>query len=34
MDGSIKKIYAPAARKAWLKLITYINENNDITEGM
>jgi unsaturated rhamnogalacturonyl hydrolase len=27
-----KKIYAPAARKAWLKLITYINENNDITE--
>ena len=27
-----KKAYAPAARKAWLKLITYINENNDITE--
>lgn len=27
-----KKLYAPAARKAWLKLITYINENNDITE--
>jgi len=27
-----KKTYAPAARKAWLKLITYINENNDITE--
>lgn len=26
------KVYAPAARKAWLKLITYINENNDITE--
>lgn len=26
------KIYAPAARKAWLKLITYINENDDITE--
>jgi len=27
-----KKVYAPAARKAWLKLITYINENADITE--
>jgi len=27
-----KKTYAPAARKAWLKLITYINENSDITE--
>jgi rhamnogalacturonyl hydrolase YesR len=27
-----KKAYAPAARKAWLKLVTYINENNDITE--
>ena len=27
-----KKTYAPAARKGWLKLITYINENNDITE--
>jgi unsaturated rhamnogalacturonyl hydrolase len=27
-----KKTYAPAARKAWLKLITYINENNDITD--
>jgi rhamnogalacturonyl hydrolase YesR len=27
-----KKAYAPAARKAWLKLITYINENADITE--
>ena len=27
-----KKAYAPAARKAWLKLITYINENDDITE--
>lgn len=26
------KVYAPAARKAWLKLITYINENDDITE--
>ena len=26
------KAYAPAARKAWLKLITYINENGDITE--
>ena len=27
-----KKIYAPAARKAWLTLITYINENGDIRE--
>lgn len=27
-----KEIYGKAARKAWLKLITYINENNDITE--
>jgi len=27
-----KRRYAPAARRAWLKLITYINENNDITE--
>lgn len=27
-----KEIYGTAARKAWLKLITYINENNDITE--
>lgn len=27
-----QKLYAPAARKAWLKLITYINENDDITE--
>jgi len=27
-----KKTFAPAARKAWLKLITYINENADITE--
>lgn len=27
-----QKIYAPAARRAWLKLITYINENDDITE--
>jgi unsaturated rhamnogalacturonyl hydrolase len=27
-----KKTYAPAARKAWLKLITYINENAEITE--
>lgn len=24
--------YAPAARKAWLQLITYINENNDVRE--
>lgn len=24
--------YAPAARKAWLKLITYINENDDVRE--
>lgn len=27
-----KKLYAPAARKAWLKLITYINDNNDISD--
>jgi unsaturated rhamnogalacturonyl hydrolase len=27
-----KKLYAPAARKAWLKLITYINADSDITE--
>lgn len=27
-----KKVYAPAARKAWLSLITYINSNNDITD--
>lgn len=27
-----KEIYGAAARKAWLKLITYINENNDVTE--
>lgn len=27
-----KKLYAPAARKAWLKLITYINSDSDITE--
>lgn len=27
-----KEIYGKAARKAWLKLITYINENDDITE--
>jgi unsaturated rhamnogalacturonyl hydrolase len=27
-----KKVYAPAARKAWLKLITYINADSDITE--
>jgi len=26
------KIYAPVARKAWLKLLTYINADNDITE--
>jgi unsaturated rhamnogalacturonyl hydrolase len=26
------KTYAPAARKAWLKLITYINEDGDIRE--
>ena len=25
------KTYAPAARKAWLALIPYINENNDVT---
>jgi unsaturated rhamnogalacturonyl hydrolase len=27
-----KKIYGPAARKGWLKLITYIDANNDIHE--
>jgi len=27
-----KKIYAPAARKAWLALITYLDENNDIRD--
>ncbi|MCD2422598.1 glycoside hydrolase family 88 protein [Niabella pedocola] len=27
-----KKMYAPAARKAWLALITYINTENDITD--
>jgi len=27
-----KKTYAPAARKAWLALITYINENGDIRD--
>ncbi|MBE9599075.1 glycoside hydrolase family 105 protein [Pedobacter sp. MC2016-24] len=27
-----KEVYGKAARKAWLKLITYINENDDITE--
>lgn len=27
-----KKIYAPAVRKAWLTLITYLNENADIRE--
>src|SRR5687768_46518 len=26
------KTYAPAARKAWLSLITYINKDGDITE--
>ncbi len=26
------KTYGPAARKAWLKLITYINADNDITD--
>lgn len=26
------KTYAPIARKAWLKLLTYINAENDITE--
>ena len=25
------KTYAPAARKAWLALVPYINENNDVT---
>lgn len=27
-----KEIYGKAARKAWLKLITYINADNDITD--
>lgn len=27
-----KKTYGPAARKAWLALITYIDENNDVKE--
>ena len=27
-----KKVYGPAARKAWLSLITYINKDNDITD--
>lgn len=27
-----KKVYGPAARKAWLKLITYINEDGDISD--
>lgn len=27
-----KATYAPAARKAWLSLIKYINADNDITE--
>jgi unsaturated rhamnogalacturonyl hydrolase len=27
-----KEVYGKAARKAWLKLITYINENDDITD--
>jgi unsaturated rhamnogalacturonyl hydrolase len=27
-----KKIYGTAARKGWLALITYINENNDVRE--
>jgi unsaturated rhamnogalacturonyl hydrolase len=26
------KEYAPAARKAWLRLITYLNENGDVRE--
>jgi rhamnogalacturonyl hydrolase YesR len=29
LDGNT---YGPAAKKAWLKLITYINENGDIRE--
>ena len=28
----VEKTYAPAARKAWLKLITYLDENADISE--
>ena len=27
-----KKIYGQAARKAWLGLVSYINENNEVTE--
>jgi rhamnogalacturonyl hydrolase YesR len=27
-----KKIYAPAARKAWLTLITYLNDKAEISE--
>jgi len=27
-----KEVYGKAARKAWLELITYINEHDDITE--
>lgn len=26
------KEYAPAARKAWLALVPYINDNNEVTE--
>jgi len=26
------KAYAPAARKAWMALVSYINENGDVTE--
>lgn len=26
------KEYAPAARRAWMALVTYINDNNDVTE--
>jgi unsaturated rhamnogalacturonyl hydrolase len=27
-----KKVYTPAARKAWLALVTHINSNDDVTE--
>ena len=30
--GSIKKTYGKAARKAWLALISYIDEKNDVRE--
>jgi len=27
-----KEVYAPAARKAWLSLVKYINTDSDVTE--